>query len=302
MPILSQARFPSSSSVLQSHPVSVVRDFIEEQFFRCAASGLVPRRLFKPRLPDRDRPASGKPLELEIVSHCWKYGRLLNYQLSSLILHPPQDCRVTMTVFHCPDDRDTGRILDYFAGETVPNVTWNWQALDKERLFRRSIGRNQAALNTQADWIWFTDCDVTFQAGALESLAAELSDCNAMLTFPQIHQVSEMLQPDDPIITEAEQAPAILDLDLSRFEPERREKAVGGLQIVRGDVARAIGYCANIGVYQRPAKGFGNTWEDRTFRWLLGTHGEPLNTSSFYRIRHAPKGRKGSDFRIQAQD
>ncbi len=285
-----------------SRRFNVVRDFIEEQFFRLAASGLVPRRLFRPKLPDSPPPPAGDLLDLEIVSHCWKYGRLLNYQLSSLVLHPPRNCRVTMTVFHCPEDSDTGHILDYFAGQRVTNVTWNWQPLEKERLFRRAIGRNQAALATRSDWIWFTDCDVTFQAGALDDLAAELCDHDAMLTFPQIHQVSEMLQPDDPIFTRAGQAPAILDLDLSRFEPERREKAVGGLQILRGDVARAVGYCANIGVYQRPATSFGNTWEDRTFRWLLGTHGEPLTTAGFYRIRHAPKGRKGSDFRVRPRD
>jgi len=47
----------------------------------------------------------------------------------------------------------------------VPNVTWNWMPFEKESLFRRGIGRNQAALNTNAHWVWFTDCDLMFRKG-----------------------------------------------------------------------------------------------------------------------------------------
>lgn len=276
-----------------------LRESVEQLFFRIAASGLAPRRFFAPSIPERPHgPPTDGSHDLEIVSHCWRYGRLLTYQLSSLVLHPPESTRVRMTVFYSPEDRDTARLLEFFGGQDAPNVDWNWQALEEPRLFRRSIGRNLAARSTQANWIWFTDCDVTFQAGSLDDLAVELEDCPALLAFPREHQVSEMLDFDDPILEAAAGEPAVLDLDLSRFEPEIREKAVGGFQLVPGDVARAVGYCAHIDLYQRPANGFGNTWEDRTFRWLLGTHGLPLETSEFYRIRHAPKGRKGSEFQV----
>jgi hypothetical protein len=278
-----------------------LRETLEQAFFRVAASGLVPRRLFAPEIPPRPAgPPTDGTHDLEIVSHCWHYGRLLTYQLSSLVLHPPESARVRMTVFYAEEDRDTVRVLEHFGALEVPRVSWNWQVLEEPRLFRRSIGRNLAARQTPANWIWFTDCDVTFQAGSLDELCQELEECPALLAFPREHQVSPMLDFDDPILEAATGEPAVLDLDLSRFEPEVREKAVGGFQIVPGDVARAVGYCADIGLYQRPAAGFGNTWEDRTFRWLLGTHGTPLSSSRFYRIRHTPKGRKGQDFRVSA--
>ena len=47
------------------------------------------------------------PMHLEIVSHCWHYSRLLTYQLSSLVLHPPTEVAVTVTVFLAEEDEDT---------------------------------------------------------------------------------------------------------------------------------------------------------------------------------------------------
>ena len=66
-------------------------------FYKLAASGLVPARWFAPGLPSEDeRVAMTGHLQIEIVSHCWQYSHLLVYQLSSLILHPPQDTRIVM--------------------------------------------------------------------------------------------------------------------------------------------------------------------------------------------------------------
>ncbi len=225
------------------------------------------------------------------MSHCWRYEHFLSYQLSSLVLNPPRDTPVRMTVFYSEDDEGTRRVLEFFGTQEVPNVTWNWWPLTPPRLFRRSIGRNLAAQATPADWVWFADCDVTFQDGALDELSEELRRCPALLAYPREHQVTELLDSDDPIVVAAKGEPAILDLDRSRFRPEFRDRAVGGFQIVPGDVARAVGYCAGIRVYQRPAPKFGNTWEDRTYRWLLGTQGLGLESSAFFRIRHKAKGR-----------
>ena len=64
-------------------------------------------------------------------------------------------------------------------------VRCNWQQLTPPQLFRRSIGRNQAALNSSADWVWFTDCDLYFGAGALDSLGHVLQGCNQPLVYPR---------------------------------------------------------------------------------------------------------------------
>ncbi|MCA9201579.1 MAG: hypothetical protein KDA59_00945, partial [Planctomycetales bacterium] len=80
-------------------------DTIAEYFYRLAASGWVPRRLFINGLPESEtlQPTTGF-LKLEVVSHCWKYAHFLAYQLSSLVLYPPKDLSVRMTVFYCEDD------------------------------------------------------------------------------------------------------------------------------------------------------------------------------------------------------
>ena len=150
-------------------------DGLQGRFLRLAASGLVPARWFLAELPaQQQRAAKTGHLQLEIVSHCWKYAHMLVYQLSSLVLFPPQSCTVTMTVFYGEEDTATVALLAYFGELKVPNVVWNWQCLPRQALFRRAIGRNLAARNSQADWVWFTDCDVLFRAGCLDGLAAAL--------------------------------------------------------------------------------------------------------------------------------
>jgi hypothetical protein len=52
-----------------------------------------------------------------------------------------------------------------------------------------------------------------------------------------------------------------------------------------------VGYCRNIGVYQTPEESFAKCHEDRAFRWLLRSKGEPLPIDGVYRIRHVRKGR-----------
>ncbi len=270
---------------------------LQETFWRIAASGLVHRRWVLGRLPDL--PAApppidppDRPLRIEIVSHCWRYHHLLAYHLSSLVLHPPRDCRVTMTVFYAPEDEATSRMLEFFSEQKVPGVEWNWQPLVRGELFRRAIGRNRAALATSADWIWFSDCDVIFHDRALDVAAGLLADHPDLLCFPREHGVSELLDSDDPMLQEAAGRAGIVRIDPDAFSPELREKAVGGFQILRGDAARTLGYCAAIPFYQRPVNRWQKTHEDRTFRWILATNGTPLDIPGLYRIRHRAKGRK----------
>lgn len=267
---------------------------MKEIFFRLAASGLVPRRLFAPELPASRPPIpSDRAVELEIVSHCWRYSHLLVYQLSSLVLHPPERTSVTMTVFYTPEDESTAALLDFIGGHEVRNVRWSWQALEPTRLFRRSLGRNLAARATEADWIWFADCDLVFHEGAMDEAGRALRDRQDLLVFPRSHRITELLEPDHPLLTAGREAPALRELDTtSGFSTDIRQRAVGALQIARGDVARAAGYCGTIDFYQRPVPSWRRTHDDRVFRWLLGTQGAAVDIPGLYRIRHRTKGRK----------
>ncbi|MDX1499782.1 MAG: glycosyltransferase family A protein [Woeseiaceae bacterium] len=267
-------------------------------FYRLAVSGLLPVALFRDVDPGKVSKAKRKGrLTLEIVSHCWRYGHFLTYQLSSLVNHRTDKLGITMTVFHVADDEAVTRVLDYFGRMEIPGITWNWQALPKEKLFRRSIGRNLAAKNTQADWIWFTDADIIFHERCLDTLADLLQGRDDSLVHPRIGLGTELLPDDHEILEKGRQGPAVLEIPLEMFKPYGgpRKKAKGPHQITHGDIARACGYCDAIAYYQQPAERWMKTYEDRAFRWLIGTHGTPLDIPNVCQIRHIVKGRYQKD-------
>lgn len=265
-------------------------DAVRLAFWRAAASGWVPARWFNRGLPPvGTRAARTGRLQIEVVSHCWRYAHLLTYQLSSLVHFAPREVDVTMTVFHAPEDAQTVELLAFFGAIEVPGVRWNWQPLPKEALFRRAIGRNRAALASRADWVWFTDCDLMFRAGCLDALGAALQGRRDALVYPRIERVTDLLTEDDPRLRH--DAPALVDIDDTQFTPREPGRATGPLQITHGDVARALGYCAPIAYYQQPAAAWCKAHEDRAHRWLLETPGVPIDIPGVYRIRHVFKGR-----------
>lgn len=278
---------PAPSSDHWSDPLRLL-------FWRIAASGALPARWFTPPVPgQKARAAKTGKLKIEIVSHCWNYSHFLVYQLSSLALSPPTRAEVTMTVFYCEDDQPTRELLEHFSGVRVEGVTWNWQKLPKGLLFRRAVGRNQAALATRADWIWFTDCDTLFRSGCLDHLSDLLQGRNDLLVYPTMERVTPMLRPDDPLLQlEGEARFRLVDIGDDHFVEETVTRAFGPMQITHGDVARACGYCKNLKFFHQPTHRWCKTHEDRAFRWLLGAgRGVGIDLPGIYRIKHQVKGR-----------
>ncbi|MFN2238487.1 MAG: glycosyltransferase family 2 protein, partial [Thermoanaerobaculia bacterium] len=103
-----------------------------------------------------------------------------------------------------------------------------------------------------------------------------------------------LLPSDHPMLTAGAGEPCVLEIDTNLFARQHLDVAKGGVQVTHGDVARALGYCDALKVYQRPAERWRKAWEDRAYRWLLGTEGTPLDVPGCYRIRHAAKGRYGN--------
>lgn len=269
-----------------------LRDSIEESLVRVATTGLVPSRWFLKPPPPATLAARTGVLGIEIVSHCWQYAHLLAYQLSSLVNFPPAKARVRMTVFHAPEDTRTRAMLDYFAGIEVPNVSWNGEALPPPELFRRAIGRNRIARSTNADWVWFTDCDIMFHRDCLDTLADELQGRRDLLAYPKFERITAMLAETDPALATECDRPRVVDIDPGQFTlAANPPKAKGAYHIVHGDAARQCGYCEQIPVFQRPAPRWAKTYEDSAFRWLLGTDGVGLEVPGVHRIRHVHKGR-----------
>ncbi|MEE4279264.1 MAG: glycosyltransferase family A protein [Halieaceae bacterium] len=265
------------------------------QFFRLVTEKLVPPSWYRAAIPPKsERKALDGPLDLEVVSHCWGYGNMLTYQLSSFVNYPPKNATVTVTVFYSVEDEKTASVIDYFSSLEARNVRWNFFAIEKEKLFRRGIGRNMAAQSSTADWIWFTDCDIIFHENCIDSLATALQGKQEILYFPATECTTEMLTDDDPMLRK-DSEPQLVDIPTENFSRHSRDKAKGAFQIVHGDVARAIGYCDRLKIFQTQDTRWRKTYEDTAFKWLVGSEGIPIDVDGVYQIRHVTKGRYAED-------
>ncbi|MGQ4275613.1 glycosyltransferase family 2 protein [Pseudidiomarina sp. E22-M8] len=264
-----------------------------EFLLRFAASGYMPARWFYPAPKHQTLKNKPGPLKsFEVVSHCWQYSHLLAFQLQSLVDYPPTDFELIYTGFYNTSDDKTVELIAHFEQQEIKNVRWNFQPLPKNKLLRRAIGRNKAAKTTKADWIWFTDCDVIFGKNTCSSLQKQLSKERSILVFPEQVLRTALLCKDHSLLNSDNKS----GVDLSVLVPwklnkHRYEKATGAVQIVHGDIARKYGYCEHISCYQTPQQRWVKTYEDRAFRWVLGTHGTPRPIENVSVIRHEEKGR-----------
>lgn len=277
-------------------------NFIKELGIRLLASGILPASLFMEAPPPKSTlKKAADDVSLEIVSHCWNYSHFLIYQLSALVKYPPSELKVTYTLFYSKDDIATVQLVDEFSQYDVKNIFWNFQALPTPELLRRAIGRNRAALNTRADWVWFTDCDIIFHEGCLDKLAPVLRDRQEYLLYPHTLLATSLLADDDSIIARgrgASKKSHLLDIKRSDLQPRHFTRATGPIQIMHGDIARKCGYCKQLKVYQKPTERWVKTYEDRALRWILGTQGIAIDLPNLIVIRHAEKGRYIKDSRI----
>ena len=290
----------SFKALCTRHPENSVdwQDRICQCLHKMAAGSPLPAKWIYPELRQLadtiETNQSKDSMRLEIVSHCWNYSDYLAFQLGSLLANPPSPkLHITMTVFHAAEDQQTSALLKRIGELSVANITWNWQALPAAYVFRRSIGRNLAALHTQADWIWFTDCDETFQAGCLTGLHQTLAECSEPLVFPLIeHRTEPMESSELKVNYDADWVSAISELPLDAFHANTMTRATGPLQITHGDIARKFGYCKDVNCFQKPEVHFAKAHEDRIFRWLLNTNGTGVDIPGVFRIQHREKGRE----------
>lgn len=244
----------------------------------------------KPLRADELSVAVGR-IKFEIVSHCWNYSHMLIYQLSSLVNHAPDCMDVTYTLYYSPEDTGTVALVEHFNQLNIPHLTWNWQPLPKERLFRRAIGRNEAATATSADWVWFSDCDTIFHENCLSTVEKAIRGQREPLLFPCRERITMMLPLSHDLFSRHDTTIELLDIDTELFEHNDISKAKGAFQIVHGDVCRKLGYCRTLKPYQRPTEHWRKTFEDTVFRKLIGSQGKPIDVDGLYRIRHIEKGR-----------
>lgn len=275
--------------------------WLYKQFYCRLIGSVLPASWFGPRPPEPSQlnlPADR--LKIEIVSHCWKYAHLCVYQLSSLANYPPKNIDLTYTFFYALEDQATAELVETFGQMQIPNVKWQWKPLSKEELFRRAIGRNTAALATDANWIWFADCDLIFHHGCFDSIATALHQKQVRLAYPASEQITDLLPAEHPMVNLPTVAPTVVNIDPAMFKENTISKAKGAFQIVHGDVARVCGYCKDLAYYQRPTGRWRKTFEDTAFRRLISDEGISVPIVGLHRIRHQVKGRYAEGSRLSS--
>lgn len=228
---------------------------------------------------------------VEIVTHCFsgpagQYAHFLRFQIDGLLRHPPSRIEARLTVVYPQDDKPTADVLEEYRWPLERALLLNPYPMERGRALMRPIGRNERSLVTDADWVWHTDCDYVIHGEALDALC-DLSQSPPLYFPATVYRCRDHATGD----TYLGRVPPIETTD---FVPHRERKAIGGIQIVPGDVARLHGYMKGCHKCQRPAPEGTNTVigfeADAKFRRLLGTAGEPASLPGVYRLRHSVTG------------
>lgn len=249
---------------------------------------------------------------IEVVAHCWAvdladYAHLLYLQGLSLVRQAELSEGLTVRWTVCCNEEDsltTQAIERVRRFDEEKHLRIKVMPLDKNSLFKRSVGRNLAALASTADVVWFTDCDYVFFHGSLEEAHRQ---CMGNPHGPMVYPSEIQATPKDVgahVIKRAAWAQggwALQDV-LRQSEPMLYSRAIGGVQIVLGGFCRRYGYLnnhpKNKPLRGKPA-GFKRCRCDVTFR-RQGKAGERVGTGTgvqidgVYRIRHPLRGHNGT--------
>ncbi len=245
--------------------------------------------------------------DITIAVHCWRYSRLLAYQLGSLIRWPPK-CRIMVRVLCCnEEDPTTRRVITWHQHhrDLPENVDIVRFLMCAPKLKNRSIGRNLAALSCESRLLYFSDCDYVFGPGYLDAIAEKVTD-DMVVAYPQIqYKCDRDAKPDECVVGDAYVAKAdpgrLMTIDTDDFQPERLRKAIGGVQIVPQRIAKKYGYLPDSRRHQAETANWKKTTSDVTWRKGvcreegMSQTGVGLDLPPVYRIRHSECGRDNHD-------
>ncbi len=230
---------------------------------------------------------------LHIVTHCYavelpQYAAFLRYQLSSLVQHCSK-YETWITVCCMDEDKHTGLVLDDFLSDRRIKISVLY--LTRDQISRRCIGRNMIAKMSQAELIWFTDCDYVFGPGCIDGLVTAwnaLDEWTPMI-FPARYWIHRDHETGDRAASGQFASGVMVGRSRDEFIPARFSKAVGGVQICPGSFCRKYGYLDGHRRYQKPLdKPFSNFHDDVAFRKFCQQHGQiqAVDFPNLYRLRH----------------
>lgn len=243
-------------------------------------------------------------MSIRVVTHCYakelpQYAEFLRYQLASLTLHPTVT-NVVASVCYDPSDTATSAILDWFEDNwTGRRIKLDRVPMLSNTLGRRAIGRNIVALKQQEDYVWFTDVDHLFYSGSQNKNCLDMvkqqfeSNPDASMIYPHTIRIHREHALGDALVRVVRDKYFLPILPSDReFVDKTYNRAIGGVQIVRGAFARELGYL-NGSKWVKPLKPnekpFGDFKDDVAYRKECEKHGpiKAVCLPGVYRLRHS---------------
>lgn len=240
-------------------------------------------------------------MSIRIITHAYaeklpQFAVHLRVQLSSLLEFKPR-VPVIVTVCHAATDWEVIRVLDDLQPKLRKQL--DPYVMEPGALFRRSIGRNIVSLASREDIIWFADVDYFFGPGCLDTLAQ--TPIETAMVWPRVVKIHKDHAMGDAFWQKNVGATGPLMPDLyhndAPFIPVTYSRAIGGIQIVRGEFARKHGYLNGNAKYQRPrtdGKPFADFQDDVAYRKFCCLNGgignggglRSIELPNVYRMRH----------------
>ena len=230
---------------------------------------------------------------IEVVTHAYAeemphFASALVHQISSLVLHKSKKCKVKLTVCCTPSDTSVSQVLGWCYRGVEVHLNCSPMYLPWSNIGRRCIGRNDAALVTEADIVWFADVDQVFRNGIFDRLAEMEWPAGASMIHPRNIKIHKDHSTGDKLLCRLKEL-KLVDIDPKDFVDKRYRKAIGGVQIVQGDFARQYGYLNGDEKWQRPTdKPFGDFRDDVAYRRFCLRHGSIVGVDlpGMFRLRH----------------
>jgi len=264
--------------------------------------------LAEPEVEEQAKQSKRRPL-IEVVSHCYaaelpQYAAFLVYQASSLVLHKSMNCDACLsvcvwgekedaddpTISWSVADPNVAKVLPWMKRTLVEHgIGWSVCYLTRGEIGRRCVGRNRLALASEADVVWFADVDQVFRDGVLDRLVTMEWPKGALMIYPREIMIHRDWKTGDERTSAVDLDDLrLVDVDPAEFVPKRYNRAIGGVQIVRGDFAREHGYNRDEkwqGPTDRP---FGDFRDDVAYRRFCSERGVVVGVDlpGMYRLRH----------------
>lgn len=230
-------------------------------------------------------------MSIRIVTHCYagalpQYAYFLKAQLWSIEQFAPKDTKISVCC--SPGDGLTCDVLAQYREPLKGQLFILFLA--EQELFNRSIGRNIVALRQKEDIVWFTDVDHVFLGDCLTSLQMQMLNAEWGIYFAKYIKIHKYHQIGDSYWKTIRDEGNFF-VDENDFETKKYNRAIGGVQIVPGDMARKHGYLNDQPQFRRPTDGkkpFPSFKDDVRYRAACVNRykAQALKLPNLYRLRH----------------